>query len=230
MDMFIDFDNIDIIGPETGPIIKEKKYDVQYNELTNEFYKNMREKKYNVFTHERIEYDEQTLFKFKYMWDPYTGCRKQEDPFGPLYFHPDDLINYFYKKRLNLLWNEPKDEFGGYYQGYYGDGVGSGKDINISGRGIYPELYLFRLPIDDCYLPQDSDLSLISMGPILTDEEIKEIYNLAETYHKDNYVKFYYKKRPNLIEMKRLYELALNNAIPNFEKENRLAVNELRIM
>ena len=74
------------------------------------------------------------------------------------------MIRHYYKRRLKLLWNEPKDESGGFYQGYYGDAVGSGEEINIPGRGTHQELYLFRLPIDDCYLPPDSDLSVPTMG------------------------------------------------------------------
>ena len=36
------------------------------------------------------------------------------------------------KNRTNGLWNPPTNDNTGYYQGYYGDLVGSGINININ--------------------------------------------------------------------------------------------------
>jgi hypothetical protein len=209
-DLLVDFD--DDQEQEVSNNVKKSKiyYTNEYNEHTTEFYRNMREKKYNIISHDSFDCDINHIFQFLSMWDPYTGEKTESDPHGPLYFHPDELIHFFYKRRLKLLWNEPKDENGGLYQGYYGDAVGSGEEINIPGRGIYPELYLFRLPIDDCYLPPNSDLSVITMGPKLTDEEVALIDDLAEKYHKNNYQNCYRKKRPSLVQMKKLYDIAIS--------------------
>ncbi len=208
MEDWVDFDDSDITNKDV--VIDEKKYDKEYNSDTTEFYKNMREKKYNIISHDVFNCNTEHVFKFKEMWDPYTGERIGDDPFGSLYFHPDELIRFYYKRRLKTLWTDQKDETGGVYEGYYGDGVGSGEEINIPGRGIYPELYLFRLPIDDCYLAPNTDRSIITMGPKLTDEEVKLIDELAEKYHKDNYRNSFGKKRPSLYKMKLLYDTAIS--------------------
>lgn len=232
-ELFIDFE-------ETEPVIENnkqiKKYEENYDEYTTDLYFVMREKKYNVISHDAFDCDTNKVFMYKYMWDPYTGEKKKEDPIGPLYFHPDDLIYFFYTRRKKLLWIEPKDIVHGLnegvYEGYYGDGLGSGENINIIGRGEYPELYLFRLPIDDCYLPPDSDRSIITMGPKLSDGEIKLIEDLAEDHHKFNYQNFYGKKRPSLTLMKNLYDTAISKTpdISKYlgdKKENELSHEEL---
>lgn len=219
-ELFVDFDDsCEIVK------IEAKKYEQIYDEQTDEFYRNMRENKYNVISHDKFAYDVDQAFKFEYMWDPYTGELKEKDIFGPLYFDPNELIYFFYKRRLKLLWNESKDENGGYYEGYYGDAVGSGENIHIQGRGLHPELYLFRLPIDDCYLPKNSDLSIITMGPKLTLENIKQIDFLAETYHKNDYSNYYRKKRPSLEKIMELYNVAIDNRIE--EQINKDAVCKL---
>jgi hypothetical protein len=208
--------------------IVEKKYSQEYDEQTTEFYKNMRVNKYNVINHDIFSYDINRAFQFEHMWDPYTGEIKEKDIFGPLCFDPDELIHFYYKRRLKLLWNESKDEAGGFYEGFYGDAVGSGENINIPGRGLHPELYLFRLPIDDCYLPKDSDLSIITMGPKLSQENIKHIDFLAETYHTKNYYNNHRKQRPTLQKIMELYNIAIDNRID--EKTNREAVSKLASM
>jgi hypothetical protein len=227
MELFVDFEEL-----ETTPSnITIKKYDKEYDKTTTEFYKQLREKKLNTITHDTFEFNPDMAFKFKYMWDPYTGERLGEDPYGPLYFNPDDLIHFFYRKRLSLLWTDPKDEVGGYYQGYYGDALGNGEDIHIMGRGDYPELYLFRLPVDNCYLYPNSDLSIITMGPKLTDDEIKEIEYLAETYHNNNYWNIFHKNRPSLSKIKNLYDIAINKTpnIKDIEKFTEEEINKLWI-
>jgi len=110
------------------------------------------------------------------------------------------------------LWQDPKTEHNVTYQGVYGDGLGAGENINIPGRGDHPELYLFRLPVPDCYLTDDHKISIVTMGPKLTDNEIAEIDKLAETYHSQNYYTYYgiKCKRPSLSAIKKLYDVAID--------------------
>ncbi len=219
----------------------KKDYDKDYEERTTEYYKTLRLRKMDPFIN--IDLEDDDAFKFEYMWDPYTGERKEKDPFGSLYFDPDSLIHYFYINRLKNLWTEPSDENGGYYQGYYDMLVGSGENINIIGRGECPEKYLFRLPIIDCYLEKDYNKSIITMGPKLTIEEVKLIDNLASK-NPDNYRKMFKKPRPSLYKMKKYYDIAISsnpnikcivNANEDKKKEikykiNCNAVDELRKM
>jgi hypothetical protein len=154
-------------------------------------------------------FDTNKAFTYANMWDPYTGEITGTDPYGSLYFHPDELIHYFYIKRLEGLWHEPVDEKAGYYAGYYGEMVGS--NLHIEGRGSYAELYLFRLPIVDCYLQNGHDFSIITMGPKLTDDDLKKIDDIASLYYKHDYVKKYKEKRPSLVKMKQLYDQAISS-------------------
>jgi hypothetical protein len=208
-DLLVDFE-------DDEPVVVEKtvKYDDEYNEDTTVFYRTMREKKCDFVSHDIISCKPEHVFQYPYMWDPYTGEKKDTDPFGPLYFMPDELIYIFYKGRLKKLWIPPKDIVGGMdegqYEGCYGEAVGCGEDLDIPTRGKFPESYNFRIPIDDCYLPPDSDKSIPSMGPKLTNEEIMEIEELAEKHHKNNYQNVFGKSRPSLVRMKQLYDLALS--------------------
>ncbi len=211
----IDFDFAQIesilVGLKNVDIIQESKtpvYDKEYEDRTIEYYKTLRLRKMDPFV--LIDLEDDCAFKFEYTWDPYTGERKEKDPFGPLYFDPDSLIHYFYINRLKNLWTEPSDENGGYYQGYYDMLVGSGENINIVGRGECPEKYLFRIPIIDCYLEKDYNKSIITMGPKLTMEEVKLIDNLANQ-NPDNYRKMFRKQRPSLYEMKKYYDDAISS-------------------
>lgn len=208
-DDFVDFSDI----PDNAPVITNlyEKNGQFYNEETTEFYRVMRERKSSVITQDDMNFSHDKAFAFPYQWDPYTGERSTQcDPYGPLYFHPDDLIYYFYINRLKKLWVDPVDENAGYFQGFYGDLVGIGDLMDIKGRGTYTELYIFRLPIHNCYLPKDHDLSVITMGPKLTDSEIEQINYLATTYYKDNYRKLHKKERPSLKQMKYLYDQAIS--------------------
>jgi hypothetical protein len=192
---------------------KESKY---FDDMTTKFYKVIREQQTSVITQDDKNFSPNKSFQFPYTWDPYTGERSEKDPYGPLCFHPDDLIYYFYINRLNKLWMEPQDDNGGYYQGMYDDAVGSGEDINIVGRGTYSELYLFRLPINNCYLPQDHDMSIITMGPMLTWDEIVKIDNLANKVYKNNFKIQFGINRPSLTRMFNSYTQALNKT-PNID-------------
>lgn len=192
----------------------EEKKDIQpiIYDSTMETYRILRKRKMDPITHENV--DEEIAFKFPYKWDPYTGERLGIDEDGPLYFDPDVLISYFYSKRLNKLWVEPKDEQDGYYEGYYDDGMGAGEEFYIPGRGYHPEWYLFRLPTIDCYLTKDNNKQLITFAPKLTNEEIEEIKKKAEqrseNYCRENYGK---KKRPDIVKMKSLYDKAIANKL-----------------
>lgn len=183
-------------------------YTKNYEDRTIYYYKTMRLRKMDPIIGMDLETDD--YFKFPYMWDPYTGERLGLDPFGPLCFDPDTLIYYYYINRLKNLWTEPTNDDGGYYEGYYDMLVGAGENINIVARGECPEKYLFRLPIIDCYLENDYNKSFITMGPKLTDEEIKEIDRLAQK-RPNNYRNLYRKNRPSLELIKKYYDEAIDN-------------------
>jgi hypothetical protein len=253
MNLYVNFDDINDDKQINDNLEHDHLYDKEYDTQTIDWYKNMREKKYNIFTHDALNFNENEAFKFSQMWDPFTGERLGDDPHGPLCFHPDDLIRFFYKRRLKMLWNEAKNDENGGYQGYYGEAVGSGENIEIKGsgiKGICPELYLFRLPIDDCYLLPNCNKSIINISPKLNDKDIAQIDFLANTYHNLYYKKTFNKERPSLTTMKKLYDQAIsknpdismyvkNKKISSFtsdqidefkNKANRDAVEKLKLM
>lgn len=202
-ELCVDFSSCDI------PIIKSepKKQEIKYDRDTREKYRVLRLRKMDPIIF--MEIPDEYAFKFKYRWDPYTGERQGEDSNGPLYFDPDLLIKYFHTKRTNKLWVAPKDEHnGGFFHGYYDDGVGAGEDFHLIGRGSHPEWYLFRLPIIDCYLTEDHNKQFITFGPKLTDEEIAEIERLANL-RINNYRELFHCNRPSLTKMKKLYDNAI---------------------
>ena len=226
-DMFVDFS--DCVTTISNP---KKLYDKNYDDTTTKFYRAVRETQLNVIMQDNTGFNPERSFKFAYKWDPYTGIREGLDPYGPLYFHPDDLIHYFYMKRLNMLWTDQIDENGGVYEGYYGDALGSSDNIMIKSRGTYPETYLFRLPIVNCYLEKGYDMSIITMGPRLTDEEVIEIDETAENVYKNNYKELYGKRRPSLRLMKNLYDQAISDhpdlaRIPGYNPNKKISVNDL---
>lgn len=215
---FVNFDDFEIntdneliksLKQSTLSLYEQQDIKNIYDKTTLEYYRVMRENKLNVFLPDNTISDPKKSFQYCYRWNAYSGEKIDKDPYGPLYFLPDDLIYYYYLHRLDMLWIEPVDETGGYYQGYYGDAVGASSNITISSRGNFPERYLFRLPIHNCYLPKTHHMSTVTMGPILTDEEIKEIDTLAE-YYGNSYYECYRKKRPNLFKIKQLYDQALS--------------------
>ncbi len=201
------------IQPKTVKIKKsESKYfinnqNIIYNDTTMEYYKVLRRRKMDPIFNQELK--DENSFQFKYMWDPYTGEILKEDPYGPLYFHPDNLIRDFYVNRLRGLWIEDNDEANGYYQGYYDTLVGIGDDFHIVSRGHFPERYLFRLPTVDCYLTKDHDERFITLGPKLTDNDAKEIDRVAMLWG-DYYKRTYHKERPSLYKIKQLYDQAIS--------------------
>lgn len=126
-----------------------------------------------------IEVPENLAFKFFNSWNPYTGTIISIDPIGPLYFNAISLYDYYFLNRYKGLWNPPENQ----YQGYYGDLIGSGKNIKITSRGFYPERYLYRIPIIDCYLSPNHNYSHITMGPELSDDDISQIDKIVCNNH-----------------------------------------------
>lgn len=189
------------------------KYDLSKQSKT---YIEYRKNNTEIFTLEPLSLDQpmKSIFKFYHQWDPYNGKRTTIDPMGPLLFDANALIHYWYVNRLNHLWTNAVDDDSGLYHGYYSDGVGNGPDFNITGRGNHMDWYLFRLPVMDCYLPNDHNDQIVTMGPTLTDDEIMMIYKLAK---KTPYQ--FGPKRPNVVLMKQHYEQAITMkpVIPGYD-------------
>ena len=244
LDVDITLENKYAKKKETVSYTMDNGYPINYDNETTGYYRAIRKTKVDPIFECPI--DERFAFKFKYQWDPYTGKRTEADPYGPLYFDPDSLIKHFYTVRLNNLWNSPEGE----YEGYHGDAVGNGPDFCIKGRGVFPEYNIFRLPILNCYLTKDHNNQHVTTGPELTNDEITEIANLAKI--KDNikgmdyYRKSFGRSRPNLIQLKKMWDIATDPA-PNvngedpsdyspqelaliYEKNNKEAVIYLRKM
>ena len=168
-DTLNELDSLDIISLKKRYKSKKKKinkYNKEYSKVTLEYYKSCRIQKIDPISFERL--DKTKAFKFKYMWDPYTGERLNKDPYGALYFHPDNLIRHFYFQRLNKLWILPDDTDAGYYEGSYDDAIGIGKEFLINNT-YKPEWNIFRLPIPNCYLTNDNKMQYLTFGPELTD-------------------------------------------------------------
>jgi hypothetical protein len=201
----IDFNNVNMSHINNNNLDEYSKFE----KLTRETYRTMRELKLDPITHQKVP--EELQFKFEYMWDPITGERLKKDKYGPLYFNVLSLAKNFYYNRLRLLWIDGEIENGIRYEGYYGDGVEAGQDLFISGRGDHKHMHLFRLPIIDCYLPEKFTMSIITMGPLLNNEEIKEIQNKIELYYKKQ-TKINKQLKFNLIRMKDLYDLAIRKS------------------
>jgi hypothetical protein len=203
---FVNFED----EPEEKPN-KENSY-CEYDKTTTETYRINRLLSIDPILNEKIE--EGLKFKFKDKWDPLTGTRTTIDEIGPLCFNTVNLYKFYMKNRTNGLWNPPTNDSTGYYQGYYGDLVGSGINININNRGSYPEKYLFRLPIVDCYLTKNHNHSLITMGPILTDAEINEIDYIIT--HNSTL-----KNQPKLSLIKKWYDKAITDVIDYNKLRNK---------
>lgn len=181
------------------------QYVDNYDTTTTQYYKAYRIKKMDPILFTQL--NDKNAFKFYAIWDPLTGARTGIDPYGPLYFNPITIMEYIYKSAKDRLWIDATDDM----EGYYTEHVGAGEECMIVGRGTYPEKYLFRLPISDCYLNPDHNMSVITMGPILTDAEIIEIDDLLVKYWKnDNVYKKYYHKIGSLYLLKKYYDVAIS--------------------
>ena len=206
--MDYDFDYVNFTDTKTDTNITiSDDYDY-YNETTTEQYRAMRLYKIDPIMNEPIP--NHLIFEFKYKWDSITGHRKETDNLGPLCFNAWNLYQYYYSNRFNGLWYPPVQQF----QGYYGDLINCGKDMFINGRPC-PEKYLYRLPIIDCYLKKSHNYSIITMGPILTDEEIDFIDIAISNYRMD---------KPTLKTLKEYYDQAINNS-PDISELKKLKLN-----
>lgn len=187
-------------GPYKNPIT--------YNNRTMNYYVTAR--KCHIDPILDIEVEPSIAFEYPYQWDPYTGEKLGIDPYGPLYFHPASIAYYFYSKRLDGLWKNGEDTLDGVFEGYYDRFVGSGEDLEVIGRDKYPELYLFRLPILDCYLTPDHDRSVVTIGPKLTNDEIITLDKLCMLPEVHQFFVNNFKKAcPSLQLLKKLYDLAI---------------------
>jgi hypothetical protein len=202
--MMVDFTAVEQAGIGEIKLDPKEIYLNCYDDTTTVYYKAHRIKKTDPITYEELNDD--TCFKFKYMWDPYTGKRLDEDPYGPLCFNPINILRHIYGIRLNKLWMDGEDGF----EGAFSDGVGSGEDIEIPSRGIYPECHIFRLPVSNCYLKKTHKLSLVSMGPLLTNREICELDRLiVKKWTNSKFYRKIYKKIGSLYKLKCYYDIAL---------------------
>ena len=210
--MDFSFDQIDLSTLQIKSVNNDNK-NLQYDNTTNETYRIKRLFKIDPLIDQEIPNN--LLFEFKYRWNPYNGEREQEDEIGSLCFNALNLYDYYYSNRFKGLWNPPIDQ----YQGYYGDLLGTGKNIKIVSRGENPEKYLYRLPIIDCYLKQNHNYSIVTMGPVLNDEEINQIDKIILTHHKNRFNK-------NFIKLSTL-KLYYDNAIESCPDQNSNDIVEL---
>lgn len=189
---------------------RTESYLVKYNNETEFDFKALRKSKQDPITSECFNNMEETAYIFDYMWDPYSGIRTEKDPFGGIYFNPINLIYHWYIHRLDNLWIKESDETNGYWSGVPGDMFGTGENCFIPGRGHFPDKYLFRIPIKNCYIPIENRKSqAVTMGPKLSDEEIQKIYDIAKNHWEEEYILRFRKKMPNLVKMKQMYDLAI---------------------
>ena len=150
-----------------------------YDSTTNEVYRIKRLYKIDSLTENEIP--SHLLFEYHYKWNPYTGEKNGLDEIGPLCFNALDLYDYFFANRYKGLWNPSEGQF----EGYYGDMLGTGENIHIKSRGYYPEKYLFRIPIIDCYLPINHNYSIVTMGPLFDKVDLNKIDDIVSKYHKN---------------------------------------------
>ncbi len=194
----------------------------QYDKTTTETYRIKRLYKIDPLTDQEIP--NHLAIEFKYVWNPYTGNLLEEDITGPLCFNALALYDYYFSNRYKGIWNPPQNQF----QGYYGEHLGTGSNLEIKSRGTNPEKYLYRLPIIDCYLPPEHNFSTITMGPKLTNEQIELIDGIVSKYHKNK------NNFTSLKTLKEYYdnaicsesELAINSSAKTWFKSNNYKLNK----
>lgn len=194
---------------------QNKVYESEYDDLTNGRYKAMRRMKTCPICDEQVN---SHAFKVPKIWDSITGeFTSEDDPYGPIYFHPICLIECFYCNRMNGLLEGETDEgaTGGYYEAVPGDGLGAGEEMNTS-RGSYPELFLWRVPINDCYLEPGLPRSIPLKGPKLNRSDIVKLNELANKIAPSEW-SGRFKKLPNIINIYDTYMEAINKN-PNTSK------------
>lgn len=223
--------------PQIDSLYIRNSKPVLFDNKTMQYYRVARARKLDPILNEEVS--EQIAFKFGQQWDPYTGERFMDDPYGPLYFHPASLIYYFYVHRLTGLWKNEEDTPTGVLEGYYDMFAGAGDEMEVIGRGKFVERYLFRLPILDCYLTTDHSETLITMGPKLTNQEIETLERLSCNQEVQRYyINLFGKQCPNIVTMKKLYDCAIKKpsygsnqmTIEKYQKDNRNAIDKLKAM
>lgn len=219
---FDDFVNLDNYKTEINNKINNKIDIIQYDKTTTETYRMKRLYQIDPLINQIIP--THLIFEFKHKWDPYTGKILELDDIGPLCFNALTLYDYYFANRYKGLWNPPQNNF----QGYYGELLGSGNNLEIKSRGTNPEKYLYRLPIIDCYLPLTHNLAIITMGPLLSVEQIDLIDLIVSKYHKN---------KNNFTPLKKLKEyydnaicshseLSLNSNAKSWFKSNNYKINK----
>ena len=172
----IDTSVMDTITLPTKSANKEIKYAINYDENT---------KKYCIYR--KLNIDPLSLevmdssypvFKIYKIWDAYNGEFKENDPFGPLCFDPINLAIYFWTNRYVHLLKDSDDV----NNISTDDGLGAGVNFIVNGKGQYPERYLWRIPVVDCYIEKTNSVkenaflsSIPKMGPILLRKDIIEL-------------------------------------------------------
>ena len=184
------------------------EYDKLFDDETTSRYRAYRIKRQDPITCENMK--EKNSFKYKYIWNCITGEKIGIDPHGPLCLSPITILRTILSQILIGLWTEIENCIP-----MYGENVGLGKTFAIPGRGAQPEKYIFRLPIQDCYLYRDSDKfgkSVHTMGPELTDDDLREIDRLIQEYGGDDpYIISLPETALDMLELRKLYDAVLNS-------------------
>lgn len=205
MELFVNYKNVHIENINKPSKSSKPSYSIEYNDTTTVYYKSHRIQKSDPITFEELKED--TCFSYYNMWNPYKGNILDIDPFGPLCFNPITIVSHIYYSRLNNLWIHESNENDGVYSGYYGVGVGAGENFEIINKGTYPERYIFRLPIIDCYLLKNNNMNTITFGPKLTDRDIYKIDCLMTEHYNNDEI---YQKIGSLAKLKRYYDIAIS--------------------
>lgn len=194
---------------EKEDVIGKKGYTVDYNDDTINKYKPMRVFGTDPISRERLD-KSIPVYRVDKMWDPLTGLfTNEKDPHGPLVFDPVELTKYFYLNRFTHLWKEEEDTGDDLLQECPLEGLGAGEDFLIKGRGYYPEYFIWRIPIRDCYVPKDTPNYIVLKGPKLNRKDIKNIHNLLKKCPKSHINKVF-REIPDLVKMYDLYMQAIN--------------------
>ena len=204
-DIFVDFR-----GTEVDNKFVKKDYVKKYDDETTNKYKSMRKFRVDPIKREVIDKKIPT-FKVKKMWDSLTGLfEDKDDPHGPLHFDPVELAKYFYLHILDHIWREEdEDNYEDVLEEGPLEGLGTGENFLIKGRGEYPEYFVWRLPIKDCYVIEGTEKFIPLKGPKLSLSQIEKLQKLIEKCPKSHVHKTFI-NMPNMVHMYKLYMEAIN--------------------
>ena len=205
----IDMSVMDNLQLPIKKIKQEPQYKINYNDNTKKY---CTYRKLNIDPITLIALDENyPVFKVEKMWDPYTGQFTENDPFGHLSFDPISLTIYFWMNRYTHLLKDSTstDNIS------TDDGLGAGEDFIINSKGKYPERYLWRLPIVDCYIEKTDNIkeesflnSVPKLGPKLERHDIEILYELVKQCVKLHPNRL--ERIPDLVSMYDTYHIAIN--------------------